>query len=217
VSVPTDARIGVAVSRLDGPRLSYTDDDGIHCELALVEDSPRVTLGRAGEADIAFASDHDVALLHAAIEWTGTHWTIVDDGLSRAGTFVNGERLSGRRRLRAGDCIGIGSSVLTFHDTAASAERSGIADAMPTRAVLTPAQRAIVIELCRPFKGKAAAGRPASNQQIAERLFVSVETVKTHLRTLFAKFGVADLPQNRKRAKLAERALQSGVVTDRDL
>ncbi|TJZ79276.1 FHA domain-containing protein [Rhodococcus oryzae] len=205
------------MSRLDGPRLSYTDDDGIHRELALVEESPRVTVGRARDADIGFASDHDVALLHAAIEWTGTHWTIVDDGLSRTGTFVNGERLSGRRRLQAGDSIGIGSSVLTFLDTAPSGDSAGIADAMPTRTALTPAQQAIVIELCRPFKGRAAACKPASNQQIAEQLFVSVETVKTHLRTLFAKFGVEDLPQNRKRAKLAERALQSGVVTDRDL
>jgi hypothetical protein len=217
VSVPTEARIGVAVSQLDGPRLSYTDDDGIHRELALVEDSPRVTVGRSPKADIAFASDHDVALLHAAIEWTGTHWTIVDEGLSHTCTFVNGERLSGRRRLQSGDGIGIGSSMLTFHDTPAGGDPARIADAVPTRAALTPAQQAIVVELCRPFKGNAAACKPASNQQIAERLFVSVETVKTHLRTLFSKFGVEDLPQNRKRAQLAERALQSGVVTDRDL
>ncbi|WP_077043470.1 FHA domain-containing protein [Rhodococcus sp. MTM3W5.2] len=205
------------MSQLDGPRLSYTDDDGIHRELALVEDSPRVTVGRSREADIACASDHDVALLHAAIEWTGTHWTIVDDGLSRTRTFVNGERLSGRRRLQAGDTIGIGSSVLTFHDTATSCDPTGMADAVPAHAPLTPAQRAIVVELCRPFTENAAACKPASNQQIAERLFVSVETVKTHLRTLFSKFGVEDLPQNRKRARLAERALQSGVVTDREL
>jgi DNA-binding NarL/FixJ family response regulator len=44
-----------------------------------------------------------------------------------------------------------------------------------------------------------------------------VDAVKTHLRTLFAKFGVQDLPQNQKRVKLVERALQSGAITPRDL
>ena len=30
-------------------------------------------------------------------------WTVVDDGLSRNGTYVNGERIHGRRRLVDGD------------------------------------------------------------------------------------------------------------------
>ena len=37
--------------------------------------------------------------------------------------------------------------------------------------------------------------------------------MKTHLRALFEKFGVEDLPQNQKRVALAERALQSGLVS----
>jgi DNA-binding NarL/FixJ family response regulator len=41
--------------------------------------------------------------------------------------------------------------------------------------------------------------------------------VKTHLRALFEKFGVAELPQNQKRVALVERALQSGLVSERDL
>jgi hypothetical protein len=38
-----------------------------------------------------------------------------------------------------------------------------------------------------------------------------------HLRTLFAKFDLGELPQNQKRAKLAENALQFGVISHRDL
>ncbi|WP_139275737.1 response regulator transcription factor, partial [Mangrovactinospora gilvigrisea] len=34
-----------------------------------------------------------------------------------------------------------------------------------------------------------------SNQEIAERLFVSVTTVKTHINNLFAKTGVRDRAQ----------------------
>jgi hypothetical protein len=37
------------------------------------------------------------------------------------------------------------------------------------------------------------------------------------MRALFEKLGVGDLPQNQKRVALAERALQSGIVTRREL
>ena len=40
--------------------------------------------------------------------------------------------------------------------------------------------------------------------------------MKTHLRALFEKFGV-ELPQNQKRVALVERALQTGLITERDL
>ena len=38
-----------------------------------------------------------------------------------------------------------------------------------------------------------------------------------HLRTLFAKFELSDLPQNQKRARLAECVLQNGIVLQREL
>jgi hypothetical protein len=41
--------------------------------------------------------------------------------------------------------------------------------------------------------------------------------VKGHLRTLFEKFGVEDLPQNRKRLRLVERAVETGAVSLREL
>jgi DNA-binding NarL/FixJ family response regulator len=41
--------------------------------------------------------------------------------------------------------------------------------------------------------------------------------VKTHIRSLFAKLGVADLPQFQKRTELARRAVEHGLVVPRDL
>ncbi|MDT2007316.1 FHA domain-containing protein [Rhodococcus opacus] len=200
-----------------GPRLCYSDGAGHFYETVLSADSPRVTLGRSTDADIAFEQDRSVSRLHATVEWIGTHWTVVDDGLSRNGTFVNGDRLVGRKRLRSGDRISIGSSVVTFHVSGGvSGEMTDIADAMPTRSSLTQSQTSVLMELCRPYKGRTYAN-PASNQEIADRLFISVETVKSHLRALFAKFGVENLPQNQKRARLAERAMQSGIVSEREL
>jgi DNA-binding NarL/FixJ family response regulator len=71
--------------------------------------------------------------------------------------------------------------------------------------------------LCRPFRDAGAFASPASNQQIAEELFVSTEAVKTHMRALFRRLGVEDLPQNRKRARLVELAFQHGLVSPHDL
>jgi hypothetical protein len=58
---------------------------------------------------------------------------------------------------------------------------------------------------------------PATNQQVADELFLSVDAVKTHLRVLFAKFGIEQLPQNQKRIRLVERAFYAGIITERDL
>ena len=54
--------------------------------------------------------------------------------------------------------------------------------------------------------------RLKTNQRIASELVLSLDAVKGHLRALFAKFGLEDQPQNRKRARLAECALELGLV-----
>jgi DNA-binding NarL/FixJ family response regulator len=75
----------------------------------------------------------------------------------------------------------------------------------------------VLIALCRPFKEGATFASPPTNQQVAAELHLSVDAVKTHMRALFEKFGVQELPQNRKRLAVVERALQTGLITDRDL
>ncbi len=207
------------MSVLDGPCLRFADSDGRSQEVVLAPGHPRVTIGRSPQADIALTWDDEVSRLHAAVEWMSTHWTIVDDGLSRNGTFVNGERIAGRRSLRAGDRIRVGGSLLTFHEFGGGMDdvtriSSGT---MPTVRSLTETQRSVLVALCRPYKHNASFATPASNQQIAGELFLSVDAIKTHLRALFAKFGVEDLPQNQKRVRLAELAIQSGIISERDL
>jgi len=41
--------------------------------------------------------------------------------------------------------------------------------------------------------------------------------VRTHLKILYAKLGVQDLPQGETRVRLVERAFSSGLVSERDL
>ncbi|BDT92862.1 MULTISPECIES: FHA domain-containing protein [Nocardia] len=199
--------------------MRFTDDAGRQQEFTLTPDRGRVTIGRSPHADLALSWDAEVSRLHAAVEYLGAHWTIVDDGLSRNGTFVNGDRLVGRRRLMAGDVIRVGTSRVSFHDFGAVSDdiTRTSTGSIPTARSLTETQRSVLIALCRPYKHGAGFATPASNQQIAEELFLSVDAIKTHLRALFAKFGVEDLPQNQKRVRLAGLAMQSGLISDRDL
>ena len=82
---------------------------------------------------------------------------------------------------------------------------------------LSTTQRRVLVGLCRPYKDGGSFATPATNQQIADELFLSVDAVKTHLRVLFAKFGIEALPQNQKRMRLVERAFYSGAISERDL
>ena len=50
-----------------------------------------------------------------------------------------------------------------------------------------------------------------------DELFLSVDAVKGHLRALFEKLEVENLPHNQKRVRLVERALESGVLGIREL
>ena len=100
---------------------------------------------------------------------------------------------------------------------APAAEETAIATETPAAATISPAQRRVLVALCRPYKDGGSFATPATNQQIGAELHLSVDAVKTHMRALFEKLGVGDLPQNQKRVALVERALQTGVVSSREL
>ncbi|MGY1732048.1 FHA domain-containing protein [Geodermatophilus sp. SYSU D01045] len=200
------------------PLLRYTDANGESAEFLLTGAAPRVTVGRSPENDLALTWDAEVSRLHATLEWIGGAWTITDDGLSRNGTYVNGTRIAGRRRLHAGDAVRVGGTLLAYREYVPRRDESTrVAADVPTLGSLTESQRGVLVALCRPFKHGGAYAVPTPNQQIAAELVLSQDAVKTHLRALFAKFDVEDLPHNQKRLRLVERALQSGVVRERDL
>ena len=143
-------------------------------------------------------------------------WTLVDDGLSRNGPYVNERRVRGRTRLQGGDVIRVGRTHLHFYDPNPSAMTRTAVAAGGAAANVTPGQRRVLVALCRPLLGESL-GLPPSNEEIAGELYLSVQTVRTHLRALFAALDVPDVPQNRKRAELARRAIMSGLVSEADL
>jgi predicted component of type VI protein secretion system len=200
-----------------GSSLFYRDGEGSLHVVAL-ESLTAVTIGRGSGCDLRLPWDERVSRLHAQLDRVGTSWTVVDDGLSRNGTFLNGERVSGRRRLHDGDTLVLGETSISFRDVrAGTSQLTTVQDEVMTVSSLSPTQRQILTALCRPYKGDTPYATPASNLQIAAEVFLSVDAVKTHLRTLFQKFHIEDLPQNQKRAKLVERAFALGLVSRRDL
>lgn len=216
-SSPAELLERIEAERLGTPFLVYRDQGGAQHIFRLAEAAAQLTIGRGPGNDLPIEWDESVSRVHVELVRLGEEWTVVDDGLSRNGSYVNGERLSGRRRLRDGDLLRIGETSFVYHAPSAH-ERGSTAfgTGLPTTADLSPAKRRVLIALARPCRA-GGFSTPATNQQIAEELFLSIDGVKTHLRGLFEVFGVQELPQNEKRAKLVERAMLAGVITEREL
>jgi hypothetical protein len=204
--------------RLGNPFLILREGSGRQRLVGLHDDRPRVTVGRSEDCDVPLPWDARVSRVHAELEKIGPGWTVSDGGLSRNGTYLNGERVTERRRLGDGDTLRCGATVMVYRapsGTRARGATTALDRDLPGLAHVSPAQKAVLRALCRPFADAAPVewARPASNQDIAEELVLSLDAVKGHLRALFAKFGVESLPQNEKRLRLAERALHSGAVS----
>ena len=213
---PAELKRQLELERDGQPFLIHRDGDGRQ-RLTVVPQDRRLRIGRSPTADLPLAFDPEVSRLHAEIEHVAGEWLVVDDGLSSNGSFLNGERVGGRRRLRSGDLLKVGMTTLVFRNPAE--DRGGIAtehsSRYPDRAALTEMQLAVLQALCRPVRMDSASG-PATNVEIAAELHLSVGTVKAHLRALYEKFAVGDLPQTRKRIRLAELAVLSGAVSPRE-
>jgi len=147
----------------------------------------------------------------------GEAWTLVDDGLSRNGSFVNGGRVHGRYRLHSRDRMCFGSTLVVYHEPvdADGSDSTARAPGSPRSVHVSEMQRKVLIALCRPLVD-ANSATPATNPQISEEVFLSVDAVKAHLRLLYERFGVGELAQNEKRARLAGIVLADGVLVRRD-
>ena len=214
---PAELKERIAAERAGDPFLVYRDGDGEQRIVPMTADARELTIGRHRECNVELDWDQQVSGLHAQLQNSAGHWLVMDDGLSRNGTFVNGERVVGRRRLDDSDQIEVGKTLLIFRRPEESRSRSSTLGVEAVRPELSEAQRRVLVALCRPYRDGAAFARPAANQEIADELFLSVAAVKTHLRALFQRFEVDGLPQNEKRVRLVQRALDSGSVTPREL
>jgi hypothetical protein len=217
-SLPSELQARADAVRRGTAFLLFRDGSGRQRIVELPPTADRLTIGRRSTSNIALEWDTQVSRIHAELERIGDDWTLNDDGLSQNGSFVNGTRLAHRHRLKDGDTLRFGLTNMVF---CAANRGDSLATIVPEDSAppadLTDAQRRVLVALCRPFKDSDAFAAPATNLQIADELYVSVGTVKTHLRALFEKLGVEGLPQNQKRIRLVERAFDSGLVSHDEL
>jgi pSer/pThr/pTyr-binding forkhead associated (FHA) protein len=216
-SSATDLKERLEVESRGQPFLIYRDGAGRQMVVELTDSAAHLTVGRRLGSDVQLDWDTEVSRLHAEIERIGDEWTLADDGLSRNGSFVNGDRIRGRHRLRDGDALTFGDTIVVFRAPGASMSTPTRVDEEGGAALqVPPMQRKVLLALCRPFKDSLFAA-PASNQEIAGELHLSVDTVKTYMRAMFSRFGIEHLPQNQKRARLAAEALRRGVISPHEL
>lgn len=128
------------------PFVHWRDGDGDQHILALSPEHPRVTVGRRREQVIALPWDPEVSRAHAYLELAGGEWTLVDDGMSRNGSFVNGQRVHGRRRLHDTDSLCFGNTHVIYRepdagdDGSSTAQAPGSGGAAPGGAAQGPAR-----------------------------------------------------------------------------
>lgn len=221
VESPRELQDRLEAERAGLPFLIHRDAHGSR-RISPLDPESRTIIGRGPDVDIDLAFDTEVSRSHAEIHPVGSEWTLVDEGLSRNGTFVNNERVVSRRRLRDGDVIRVGRGELRFRDPAPEPDAEQAGETEPasddaTPPPITERQHEVLVALCSPFSDGSELAVPATDREIAEHVGLSVDAVAAHLGELFERFGLSGLAADEKRVRLCELALRSGTVTLRDI
>jgi hypothetical protein len=213
LATPDDLEARRKAEQRGEPFLLLRDDSGAQHIVELDERAGSVTVGRRPEADVALTWDPEVSRLHAELEFKAGEWTLCDDGFSQNGTYVNGLRIHGRRRLTDGDLVRIGQTAIAYCDPGMSGLGVTLA---PGELGIAPKfseqQQRILRGLCRPLMGDGEGISPASDAEIAEATGISEDVVTTELDHLGRAFGLQDMPPGDRRAEIALLALRSGLV-----
>jgi hypothetical protein len=196
------------------PFVSFRGEDGawtVHSLPVL----GTITIGRSQKADISLPWDPEVSRLHAELSLRAGEWTVCDDGWSQNGTWVNGLRLTGRRRLNDEDLVRIGRTELTFRQPVSGT--ISLPTLVPGELSATPAfseqQQRVLYALCRPLFGDGDGINPSTDEEIAEATGIPEAQVEAELDHLARALGLDDMPPKDRRAEIALLAMRSGLVS----
>jgi hypothetical protein len=214
---PRELKAQIEAERTGQPFVFWRDGAGAQHIMMLSADRQRVTIGRREQSDIALTWDQEVSRAHALLEPVGEEWTLIDDGLSRNGSYVNGSRIRGRHRLADRETMVFGRTRVFYREPNSPGESQSTVRPVGSQGSIpfSEPQRRVLIALCRPIF-ESGAETAATNPAIASEVSLSVDAVKGHLRTLFARFDLDELPQNEKRMRLATIVLSSGLLVAHD-
>ena len=187
---------------MEGPRIQVASTGTLFPLRAEV-----TTVGRGQHVDVRLA-DPSVSLLHAELIRRGPYVYVMDLGLSRNGTRVNG-RLVARRVLADQDAITFGSArcriIGVETGEVLDAEQPGASSPELTRREID-----VIASLCRPAMSDDAFVTPATAREIAADLVVTEAAVKQHLLRLYTKLRIAEGPN--RRVRLANEVVLLGLA-----
>ena len=213
-STPGELKARRDAERRGEPFLVYRDGDGMQrllCSTRARDGGRSAASPRATSRSPGTRRSPARTPTSSAAARSGRSSTTAAPGTAPSST---GSALHGSRVLHHGDVIAVGRTQIEYCAPLPDGVGSTVAAGRPGAPRLSPAQRRVLVALCRPFAESRFAA-PPSNRELAAALPVSVETVKFHLHALFSLFGLDALPQHRKRATLARQALEQGVVDPR--
>lgn len=166
------------------------------------------TVGRGGGVDVRL-DDPSVSRLHAELVRRGPYVYVVDLGLSRNGTRVNGRPIA-RRVLTNGDVLSFGTARCRIGGLPAN----DLDDTVELRRLaapdLTRREYDVLTALCRPVLTDEAFVSPATAREIADSLVVTEAAVKQHLLRLYQKFRIPE--GSNRRTRLANEVIALGIV-----
>jgi tetratricopeptide (TPR) repeat protein len=207
------------------PFLSYRDGAGKQQVFDLDDSWSRVRIGRRPTNDVALTWDSEVSRAHATIVRVSDRWILIDDGRSRNGSFVNGQRVTDRHTLEDGDILRFGETMLLYRAPLVSEIQrlrqlrdpratTATATGLPAAVFLSDTQRRVLIALCGVMNEENADTERAADDEIARELALDVEAVRENLWALSHVFDTDQLPEDQRVARLIERARDSGILGD---
>jgi pSer/pThr/pTyr-binding forkhead associated (FHA) protein len=171
----------------------------------------KFSIGRLDDNDLVL-DDETVSKHHAVLECFQHRW-MVRDLKSRNGIDIDGVRVLEEAMLQHKAELVLGKTRLVYLNPAE--KRGKTTEPIKAKPALTPRQQQVLEELCRPLMKGGRFIAPASDAEIADRLYVGQPNIRNFLGELYRKF---DIDEGRgRRNRLAEEAIDRGSVRLQDL
>lgn len=191
-------------------RLQWLGKDRSLHVYVLPADVPIVRIGRHPSCEVIL-DDPNVSRRHVLLTRVDDTWFAED--VSSSGTDLEREQrrpLRRRQALSHGDTLHLAFFALRFKDEAQETLDVTVPVGGGSRIDLTPMEQKVLQCMCRPVVGGVAP--PASNREIAEEMVLTVDGVRSHIRSLYSKFGIVAGTSGQRRITLVQRALDQNFV-----
>lgn len=204
-----------AASR-DGRAFLYWRDAAGTLVIVHLEGTRTYVVGRGRAVDVNLDHDQTVSTLHTELACVGGTWVAADDGFSLNGTYVDGCRVIGRRRLRDGHVVRVGATTIAFIGTGAERAATPTLETGPEARLPScdAIDRAILRELCRPYFINGSSDS-MQVKNIGARLRLSKDAVQNRLGVMYRECQIYGIRGENKN-ELMRRVIDHGVISRRD-